>query len=186
MVLATNAASESAEAIVRRVQELVNQHNSSKPEPPFVLAISIGSTTYDPAHPETLEDVLKRADQNEGSLAAAPHALTASDFGIECIEGLIPESAESFEPSVNVTPALRLDRIEAAGAFGANVREAIVPEHAQVLRHRGLRDAELGLNDLDDVPRGELAAGEQFENASPDGIGEDLESMHQVSAGSGE
>lgn len=63
VVLATNAASESAEAIVRRIQELVNQHNSSKPEPPFVLAISIGSTTYDPAHPETLEDVLKRADQ---------------------------------------------------------------------------------------------------------------------------
>ena len=62
VVLATNAASESAEAIVRRVQELVNQFNSSKPEPTFVLAISIGSTTYDPAHPETIDEVLKRAD----------------------------------------------------------------------------------------------------------------------------
>lgn len=63
VVLATNTASESAEAIVRRVQELVHQRNSAKPEPRFVLAISIGSTMYDPAHPETLEDVLKRADQ---------------------------------------------------------------------------------------------------------------------------
>ena len=62
VVLATNAASEGAEAIVRRVQELVSQFNSAKPEPPFVLAISIGSTTYDPAHPETIDEVLKRAD----------------------------------------------------------------------------------------------------------------------------
>lgn len=63
VILATNAASESAEAITQRVQELVQHYNAALPEPRFVLAISVGSTTYDPAHPETLDDVLKRADQ---------------------------------------------------------------------------------------------------------------------------
>lgn len=63
VILATNAAIENTESIVGRVQELVAQYNASKPTPPFVLAISIGSTTYDPAHPESLDDVLKRADQ---------------------------------------------------------------------------------------------------------------------------
>ena len=63
VILATNATSENTESIVGRVQELVAQYNASKPTPPFVLAISIGSTTYDPAHPESLDDVLKRADQ---------------------------------------------------------------------------------------------------------------------------
>jgi hypothetical protein len=47
-----------------------------------------------------------------------------------------------------------------------------------VLGHRGLRDAVLGPDDVDDVARGRLAVGEELEDAAPDGIAQHVERVH--------
>ncbi len=81
VVLATDASSDRTDVIIRRVQELVVEYNSSKPPPPFALAISIGSTIYDPAAPETIEDILKRADKMMYEQKARRKASAASTTG---------------------------------------------------------------------------------------------------------
>jgi diguanylate cyclase (GGDEF)-like protein/PAS domain S-box-containing protein len=63
VVLATDADDGQVQPLLDRVQELVRRFNCTKPLPPFSLAVSIGSTVYDPEQPESLDTVLKRADQ---------------------------------------------------------------------------------------------------------------------------
>jgi hypothetical protein len=55
-----------------------------------------------------------------------------------------------------------------------------------VLRHRGLRNAELRGDDLDDFARRQLAARQELEDTSPHWIGEDLEGVHRARAYCGE
>jgi hypothetical protein len=43
---------------------------------------------------------------------------------------------------------------------------------------RGLRDAELGLDDAAEFARRRFAVGEQFEDAASHGIAEDVECVH--------
>jgi len=62
----------------------------------------------------------------------------------------LPEAAEGVEPFVGGGQLRGLDRVEAAGALGLHGREAGLPQHPQVLRHRGLRDPELRLDDAGD------------------------------------
>ncbi len=64
------------------------------------------------------------------------------------------------------------------GAVGADRREAGLAEHAEVLRHRRLRDAELVLDDLAQLAGTELAVGEQLEQASPHRVAQDVECVH--------
>ena len=49
-----------------------------------------------------------------------------------------------------------------------------------MLRHRGLGDAELGLDDFDDLAGAPLALGKQFEDAPPHRVAEDVEGVHQA------
>ena len=49
-----------------------------------------------------------------------------------------------------------------------------------MLGHRGLRDAELALDDLAEPARRLLAIREQLENPSADGITEDIERVHPL------
>ena len=72
-----------------------------------------------------------------------------------------------------------LDGVQAARALAAHAGEAAVAQHAQVLRHRGLRDAELALHRLDDGARGLLAAGQGLEDAAAHRIAEHVEGVHQ-------
>lgn len=63
VILATDGASDQVPAVTDRLQEMVRQFNSADPRPPFSLAMSIGSTIYDPEQPETIDALLKRADE---------------------------------------------------------------------------------------------------------------------------
>src|SRR5262249_61963466 len=73
-----------------------------------------------------------------------------------------------------------VDGVEASGALGADGREAAVAEHLQVLRDRGLGDAELGPHDRGDRARGQLTLGEQLQDATANRIAEDVERVHAV------
>jgi hypothetical protein len=101
------------------------------------------------------------------------------DLGVQGVERLIPHVAESLEPEVDRAKRLRLDRIQAACALGTDARKPVFSEDAQVLGDRGLRDPELRGDHLDHRSRCELAGGQQLEDATPHGIGEDLERVHQ-------
>ncbi|GAM97496.1 hypothetical protein U91I_01122 [alpha proteobacterium U9-1i] len=59
--------------------------------------------------------------------------------------------------------------------------EAAFSQHAKMLRHRWLADAELGLDYFDDLARRTLAIGERFKDASPHRVAENIESVHQAS-----
>ncbi len=56
--------------------------------------------------------------------------------------------------------------------------KAGVAKHLEMLRHRGLRDAELGANDRDNLARRLLPERQQFEDATPDRIAEYIEGVH--------
>ena len=53
-----------------------------------------------------------------------------------------------------------------------------------MLRHRGLRDAELALDHLADLAGAALAVCEQLEDAAADRIAEDVERVHASSIAS--
>ena len=63
---------------------------------------------------------------------------------------------------------------------GRTVAKPDLAQHAQVLRHGGLRDAELALDDVADLARALLAVGEQLEDAPADRIPEDVERVHAL------
>jgi diguanylate cyclase (GGDEF)-like protein/PAS domain S-box-containing protein len=63
VVLAADTAGDHLQAPIDRFQQMIRQFNSSELGRPFRLAISIGSTIYDPEQPETIEAILKRADE---------------------------------------------------------------------------------------------------------------------------
>ncbi len=80
-------------------------------------------------------------------------ALAASDLGCECFEPRSPEAPESIQPGVHLGQGARVERVQAARALGEHRREAAVAQHLELLRDRGLGDAELGGDDLDDLCR---------------------------------
>jgi len=49
--------------LMERVEHLLRRYNSTEPLHPHALAISIGSTTFDPVHQEPLDAILRRADK---------------------------------------------------------------------------------------------------------------------------
>ena len=62
VVLSTDADANKATELLERLEVAVRQSNDDDPGRPFKLAISVGSTVHDPANPEPLDAVLKRAD----------------------------------------------------------------------------------------------------------------------------
>ena len=63
VVLVTDTATDTDEALIRRVHEMVSEYNSQCPARSFKLAVSIGSTIHDPRTSETIDVILKRADE---------------------------------------------------------------------------------------------------------------------------
>jgi diguanylate cyclase (GGDEF)-like protein len=55
--------SEDADMSAIRLQEGVEEHNK-KDQRPFTLALSIGSTTFDPEDPSSIEQLMDRADRS--------------------------------------------------------------------------------------------------------------------------
>jgi hypothetical protein len=71
--------------------------------------------------------------------------------------------------------------VQTPGAVGADNREPVIPEHAQVLRHSGLGDAELVLDDRANRAGGPLTVGEKFQDPAPDRVTENIERAHKTS-----
>ena len=69
------------------------------------------------------------------------------EFGLQRVEALPPELAEACQPDVDLLQRRRLDGVQASGPFRADGHEPGLPQYPQMLRHRGLRDAELGPDD---------------------------------------
>ena len=105
---------------------------------------------------------------------------TAGEFGGEGIEVRLPEPAERIEPRVGDLEGRRVDGVEAASAVGAHGGESRLAQHAQVLRDRGLRDAELARDDLAEVAGAALAVREQLDDAPADRVSEDVERVHDT------
>ena len=110
----------------------------------------------------------------EPALAAA-----AGYLGGERVQVRGPERAELVEPGVDVAQRLRVYGVKPTGTLGAHSREPRLAQDAEVLGHRGLGDPELGSDGLGDRARRLLTAREQLENASADGIAEDVERVHK-------
>ena len=123
-------------------------------------------------------------DIDHGLLLSSPEpplAAAAGYLGFERVQVGGPERAEVVEPGVDVAQRLRVDGVEPAGALGAHAREPRFAQDAEVLGHPRLRDAELGTDDLGDRARRVLTGREQLEDASADGIAEDVERVHDSS-----
>ena len=90
-----------------------------------------------------------------------------------------PVPAEVVQPAVDLLQRFGGHRLDEARAFGSRGGEAAVPEHLEMLGDAGLRDAELALNDSDDLARRLLARRQQLEDASPDWIAQNVECVHQ-------
>lgn len=89
-----------------------------------------------------------------------------------------PEAAEVGQPLVGFAQRFGGDRVEAAGALGTHTREAVLPEHLQVLGHRGLGNAELVLHDRGHLTRGTFTIGEELQDPPADRVAEDVKGMH--------
>lgn len=55
--------SEDTDVSTRRLQEAVDEHNQ-RAQRPFQLALSIGSTTFDPEHPSSIQQLMDKADRS--------------------------------------------------------------------------------------------------------------------------
>jgi hypothetical protein len=88
--------------------------------------------------------------------------------------------SKSIQPNVDFRQRLCIDRVDASCALGANRREAALTQDLELLRDLRLCDAELTLDDFDDLTGRVFAVGEEFQDAPPNGIAEDFEGVHQA------
>ncbi len=61
-VLLTGNASGAAATVLTRLVEAIATHNARSGRP-YALSLSVGSATYDPEHPCTLDELIRRADE---------------------------------------------------------------------------------------------------------------------------
>src|SRR5215813_14280576 len=101
-----------------------------------------------------------------------PIALATGNLGRQRFELMLPEAAELAHPGVDLAQRPGLDRIDAARAIRAHIGKAAVAQHLEVLRDRRLRDAELALDDGDDVARALLATRQQLQNTAANRVAE--------------
>src|SRR5258705_3883355 len=116
---------------------------------------------------------------HRNTISAPPIAPAAGNLGRQRVELMLPEPAELAHPRIDLAQRPGLDRIDAARSISAHIRKAALAQHLEVLRNRRLRDAELALDDRDDVARALLAARQQLQNPAANRIAEDIESVHQ-------
>src|SRR5262245_48276595 len=94
---------------------------------------------------------------------------------------MLPEPAELAHPRINLTQRSDLDRVDAARSVRTHIGKAALAQRLEMLRHCWLRDAELALDDGDDIARALLAARQQFQNPPANRVAEDIEGVHQPS-----
>jgi len=89
-----------------------------------------------------------------------------------------PETSKMGKPLVGLPQGLRRDRVQAPRALGADVGEAVLPQHLQVLGHGRLGNAELVLNDRGDLAGSPLAVGEELQYPAANRVAQDVERVH--------
>ena len=62
-ILAIDAHDKTAEGLLNRLHKLINKSNSHKGRK-YDLSISIGFAVFDPRHPDSLDELMSRADMN--------------------------------------------------------------------------------------------------------------------------
>ena len=110
------------------------------------------------------------------ALLSAP----SGELRSECIESLGPELSERLEPSVYILERAGVDGVQPTCALCTHSGEAVLPQHPEVLRDSRLTDAELFADHRDDLPRRPLVVDEQFEDASPNRVTENIERVHEI------
>jgi len=103
---------------------------------------------------------------------------TARELGAQGVQVTGPQVAELLYPAVDLAHARSLDGVQPSGTFRAHGGEAVLAQHAQMLGHRRLRDAELLPHDLDDLPGGAFTREQELEDAPPDRVAQDIERVH--------
>src|SRR5262245_13611122 len=78
-------------------------------------------------------------------------AFASSDFSLQRCKRPVPHTAKCLEPRVGFPETALLDGVDTTRAVGAYRCAPVVPQHTQILRHGGLPDPELALDDGDDV-----------------------------------
>src|SRR5882724_7386020 len=115
------------------------------------------------------------------TISAPPIALAAGNLGRQRVKLMLPEPAELAHPCIDLAQRPGFDRIDAARSIRAHIRKAALAQHLEMLRDRRLCDAELALDDGNDVARALLAARQQLQNPAANRIAADIESVHQPS-----
>ena len=100
-------------------------------------------------------------------------------LGGESIELVGPEDPEPRQPVIDVAQGRHVELVVAAGALGPDLGEAGLAQHLEMLADCRLGDAEFARDHVDHLARGQIADGQQFEDAAADGIAEDVEGVHQ-------
>ena len=65
-------------------------------------------------------------------LSMSVDVASPDQFGLERVDTLVPDPAVALQPGVHLAKGLGPDRVEASGAFRANVHEAGLPQDAKV------------------------------------------------------
>jgi hypothetical protein len=111
------------------------------------------------------------------ALLAGP--FSTRDFGGERFEWRVPEMPKPIQPGIDLGERTGIDGVDASRALTANLRKPVLPEHLQVLRDRGLRDAELLGDDRNDLTGGVLTIRQELEDPPSHRITENVERMHR-------
>lgn len=109
-----------------------------------------------------------------------PLALASGQFSPQGIQSRTPELLERTEPVAGLPGALGVHRVESARALGTHGGEAVITKDLQLLRDRRLADPEFGLHLGADLSGAEFAPGQHLEDAAPDGVTQDIESVHEL------
>ena len=94
-----------------------------------------------------------------------------------------PEGPEAVEPLIDLFQRRGVYGVKPPRPLGSHGRKSRVPQYLEVLADRRLGDAELLLDNRDDLARGMLAPRQHLEDAAADRIAEDVERVHHISGG---
>src|ERR1700682_390075 len=113
-----------------------------------------------------------------GSASSFTASFASRHLGAQRAQVRRPEPSEGGQPLVDIAQRPAVDRVEPTLTLGPHRRETVVPQHFQMLGYRRLGDGELGLDGRTDRSGSALAAGEQFEDATPHRVAQDVERAH--------
>ncbi|HVV44090.1 MAG TPA: hypothetical protein VHC72_02765, partial [Bryobacteraceae bacterium] len=90
---------------------------------------------------------------------------------------VFPKAAELSDPGVGLLERARVDGVDAARSVDPDKNETALTKRTQMLRDGGLRDAEFVADHAGQAASVLLTGGQQLEDATPDGISENVESV---------